>query len=185
MTFQAYIDTIKSKTGKTPEEFRDLAEQKGLLKPNVKTSQIVEWLNKDFGLGRGHAMALVVTFNAVTNPKISHEEAITRHFSGKKERWRPAFDQLVSKVDSFGPGVSVKAGNTYLSLLKNGKKFAIVQVTADRLDVGIKLKSEKSTDRFKDSGSWNSMVTHRVQLFEPEEIDSDVFSWLRKAYERA
>ena len=58
MTFQAYIDNIEAKTGKTPDDFRKLAEEKGLLKPDVKAGQIVEWLNEDFDLGRGHAMAI-------------------------------------------------------------------------------------------------------------------------------
>lgn len=58
MTFQAYIDNIDAKTGKTPEDFRKLARAKGLLEPGVKAGQIVTWLNEDFGLGRGHAMAI-------------------------------------------------------------------------------------------------------------------------------
>jgi len=58
MTFQAYIDNIRAKTGKTPEDFRKLAKQKGLLKPEVKAGQIVTWLKEDFDLGRGHAMAI-------------------------------------------------------------------------------------------------------------------------------
>jgi hypothetical protein len=58
MTFQAYIDNIKAKTGKTPEDFRAIAEKKGLLKPGVKAGEIVAWLAKDFDLGRGHAMAI-------------------------------------------------------------------------------------------------------------------------------
>ena len=61
MTFQAYIDNIEAKTGKTPDDFRKLAEEKGLLKPGVKAGQIVEWLNQDFDLGRGHAMAIYAT----------------------------------------------------------------------------------------------------------------------------
>src|SRR5580704_17670957 len=51
MSFQAYIDNIKSKTGKTPEDFKKLAEKKGLLKPSVKAMEIVGWLKKDHGLG--------------------------------------------------------------------------------------------------------------------------------------
>jgi hypothetical protein len=61
MTFQAYIDNIKIKTGKTPEDFKRLAEQKGLLKPGVKAGEIVAWLKEDFGLGHGHAMAIYAT----------------------------------------------------------------------------------------------------------------------------
>ena len=58
MTFQAYIDNIKEKTGKSAEDFKALAKKKGLLKPEVKAGEIVAWLNEDFGLGRGHAMAI-------------------------------------------------------------------------------------------------------------------------------
>jgi len=50
MSFQAYIDNIKTKTGKTPEDFKKLAEKKGLLKPGVKAMEIVAWLKKDHGL---------------------------------------------------------------------------------------------------------------------------------------
>jgi hypothetical protein len=58
MTFQAYIDNIEAKTGKTPEDFKALAKKKGLWKPEVKAGEVVAWLNEDFGLGRGHAMAI-------------------------------------------------------------------------------------------------------------------------------
>ena len=64
LSFQAYIDNIHAKTGKSPEDFRRLSEQKGFLKdgaiaPGVKATQIVDWLKADFDLGRGHAMAIV------------------------------------------------------------------------------------------------------------------------------
>jgi hypothetical protein len=65
MSFQAYIDNIKAKTGKTPEDFRKIAEKKGLLKPGVKAGEIVAWLKKDFELGHGHAMAIYATFKGV------------------------------------------------------------------------------------------------------------------------
>ncbi len=67
MSFQAYLDNIKTKTGKSAEDFRKLAEkkgflQKGELKPDVKAGQIVSWLKEDFDLGHGHAMAIYAYF---------------------------------------------------------------------------------------------------------------------------
>lgn len=59
MSFQAYLDNIEAKTGKTPNEFIALAKEKGYDQPDVKAAVIVDWLKQDFGLGRGHAMALV------------------------------------------------------------------------------------------------------------------------------
>ncbi len=62
MSFQAYLDTIERKTGKTPREFIALVEAKGFTEPGVKATPNVAWLKEDFDLGRGHAMALVHVF---------------------------------------------------------------------------------------------------------------------------
>lgn len=59
MSFQAYLDNIEAKTGKTPNEFVALAKEKGFDAPGTKAGAIVDWLKADYGLGRGHAMALV------------------------------------------------------------------------------------------------------------------------------
>ena len=64
MTFQAYIDNIQTKTGKSPDDFRKLAAKKkftenGTLRAGVKAGEIVAWLKEDFDLGHGHAMAIV------------------------------------------------------------------------------------------------------------------------------
>lgn len=59
MSFQAYLDAIEDKTGRTPRALVDEARAKGLDAPDVKAGAIVAWLAEDYGLGRGHAMALV------------------------------------------------------------------------------------------------------------------------------
>ncbi len=63
MSFQAYLDNIQAKTGKFPADFKALAEkmgftQNGKIKPEVKATQITDWLKKEFELGHGHAMAI-------------------------------------------------------------------------------------------------------------------------------
>jgi hypothetical protein len=58
MSFQAYLDNIEAKTGKTPNEFIALAKEKGF-GPDTKAGEIVAWLKEDFGLGHGHSMAMV------------------------------------------------------------------------------------------------------------------------------
>jgi Domain of unknown function (DUF4287) len=63
---QIHIDNIHKKTGKTPDDFRKLAEKKGLLKPGVKAMEVVNWLKKEHGLGHGHAMAIHATFKGRT-----------------------------------------------------------------------------------------------------------------------
>ncbi|MBG0814925.1 DUF4287 domain-containing protein [Planomonospora sp. ID82291] len=59
MSFQAYLDTIEDRTGLTPREFIAMAEERGFDDPSTKAGVIIDWLKQDYGLGRGHAMALV------------------------------------------------------------------------------------------------------------------------------
>ncbi len=71
MSFQAYIDNIKAKTGKSPEDFKKLAEGKnfivdGKLNPQIKATEITNWLKEEFELGHGHAMAIFASFKGKT-----------------------------------------------------------------------------------------------------------------------
>lgn len=64
MSFQAYLDNIQQKTGKSPAEFRDHAAAKGWLadgrlRADVKAGTVIADLKQEFGLGHGHAMAIV------------------------------------------------------------------------------------------------------------------------------
>jgi hypothetical protein len=72
MSFQGYLKTIKAKTGKGPEDFRRMAEQKGFtkkgeLQPTVKAGDIIKWLKEDYELGHGHSMAIYALLKGVKN----------------------------------------------------------------------------------------------------------------------
>ena len=72
MSFQAYLDNIKAKTGKTPDDFKKLAAEKGFivdekLNPTTKATEITNWLKEEFDLGHGHAMAIFASFKGKTD----------------------------------------------------------------------------------------------------------------------
>jgi predicted transport protein len=179
--FQSYLDNIKARTGKTPADFRALAKEKGL----TKAGQVVAWLKKDYGLGYGHAGAIWLMIGHADDLKASPDQKVAAHFTGNKARWRKPYDALVKKIVRFGKDVELSPNMTYINVLRRSKKFAIVQTTADRLDIGIKLKGVAPTKRFEAAGSWNAMVTHRVRISDPKQIDKDVLAWLKRAYEAA
>lgn len=91
MSFQAYLDNIELKTGKTPQQFVDEATGKGFGK-NTKAGEIVQWLADDYGLGRGHAMALVhvikngakISDKHVNSGGTHSDESSTLRLDGKK-----------------------------------------------------------------------------------------------------
>ena len=185
MTFQAYLDTIKAKTGMDPEDFQQIADEKGLLVGDIKAGPIQKWLKDEYDLGPGHSMALVAVFRERLLAQPTREEAIDKFFAGPKAAWQLTWDELMSKVMKFGSDVSLQPTDTYIGIVRAGKKFAVVATTATRMDVGLKLKGEPVTDRLTASGNWNAMCTHRVQLFDGAELDAELLSWLREAYDRA
>ena len=185
MTFQAYLDTIKAKTGMDPNDFQKIAAAKGLLGGDIKAGPIQKWLKDEYDLGPGHSMALVSVFRENLLEQPTREQAIDKFFAGPKAFWQLTWDELMAKIMKFGPDVSLQPTDTYIGIVRAGKKFAIVATTARRMDVGLKLKGEPVTERLIASGNWNAMCTHRVQLFDGAELDGELLGWLREAYDRA
>ncbi len=91
MSFQAYLDNIEAKTGKTPQQFIDEAAARGFGK-DTKAGEIVQWLANEYGLGRGHAMALVhiikhgaqISDKHVNSGGAHSDESGTLRLSGKE-----------------------------------------------------------------------------------------------------
>ncbi len=92
MSFQAYLDNIEEKTGKTPNEFIAEAKKKNL----TEFKDIIAWLKKDYGLGLGHARALAYVIRngaefEVRQTTGTHRDASgTLKLDGKKPRSRKA-----------------------------------------------------------------------------------------------
>ncbi|SER17586.1 DUF4287 domain-containing protein [Microlunatus flavus] len=56
MSYQAYLDALETKTGRTPQQLLDEAAERGF-GPQTKAGEVVAWLAETYGVGRGHAMA--------------------------------------------------------------------------------------------------------------------------------
>jgi hypothetical protein len=86
MSFQAYLDNVEEKTGKTPNDFIALAQEKNL----TQHKEIIAWLKEDYGLGTGHARAIAhviqhgpqFTVRQTTGPH--RDESDTLILDGKK-----------------------------------------------------------------------------------------------------
>lgn len=62
MSFQAYIDNIKAKTGQSPEDFKAQMVADGAFSPDMKAGVLVAWLQDKYEVGHGHAMAIWAVF---------------------------------------------------------------------------------------------------------------------------
>ena len=90
MSFQAYLDAVEDKTGKTPRELVAEAEEHGF-GPGTKAGDILAWLKDDYGLGRGHGMAMVhvitkgpqIDTKFVGTDGVHRDESATLRLDGK------------------------------------------------------------------------------------------------------
>ena len=64
MTFQAYLDAVKAKTGLDPEGILALAKQRGVYAPDMKATEFINLLKDEFDLGRGHSMSIWAVFKS-------------------------------------------------------------------------------------------------------------------------
>ena len=96
MSFQAYLDAIEEKTGRTPSQLLAEAAGRGY-DATTKAGVVAAWLNEEYGIGRGHAGAF---FHVLKNgPRISDEHVGTTgshrdasnllRLDGRKQREAP------------------------------------------------------------------------------------------------
>jgi len=64
MSYQAYLDNIKTLTGMTPEDFKMQLETEGIHLSKIKATDLVNWLKDNYKLGQGHSMAIWAEFKS-------------------------------------------------------------------------------------------------------------------------
>ncbi len=174
------IANMKSKTGKTLEQWLAIAKKTGA----DKHGQILKALKSDHGLTHGYAnlVAHKLLKSDAGSKAAGGTDLVAAQYAGPKADLKPIYDAVIKAARSMGKDVEIAPKKTYVSLRRN-KQFAIVQPsTRTRVDLGINLRNEKARGRLEKSGSFNAMVTHRVRLEKPADVDKDVRAWLKKAW---
>lgn len=172
---------ILEKTGKPVAEWVKIAKASGL----EKHGQIVKFLKTDHGFTHGYAN--LVAHQTLTSSADQHDDddLVAAQYAGPKADLKPIYDKIIAMVNSFGDDVELAPKKAYVSLRRK-KQFALVQPsTKTRVDLGINIKGKPPGGRLEASGSFNAMVSHRVRLESPGDIDSNVKIWLRESYDAA
>jgi len=180
---QTMISNMPAKTGKTLEQWLALARKTG----HAKHGAIVKALKNDHGLGHGYANLVAhKLLQSDAGSRVSAgTDLVAAQYAGPKAGLKPVYDALIDAAIALGPDVEISPKKAYVSLRRN-KQFALIQPsTKTRVDLGINLKGEPAKGRLEESGSFNAMVTHRVRLETPADVDKSVKAWLRKAWAEA
>ena len=172
---QTMIDNMPEKTGKKLEEWVEILYKKDFEKHSIA----VKFLKTEYGVTHGFANTIVTLSKEGTNQP---EDLVLNQYNGK-ESLKPIYEILISVIKNFGEDVVITPKKGSVSLIRK-KQFALIKpATKTRIDLGLKLKDVGVQGRLEDSGPFGTMCTHRIQLKNISEVDSEVVEWLSKAYE--
>lgn len=176
------IKNLEEKTGKTLAEWVKIAKALG----DLKHGQIVKELKETHEIGHGYANLVAHSAAGLVGENaIEKDDLVAAQYSGEKAGMRPIYDQLVKVVSTFGSDVEISPKKTYVSL-RRSKQFGLIQpTTKSRIDIGINLKGVAPGGKLEASGSFNSMVSHRVRVESSSDVTKELIGWLKKAYDAA
>lgn len=150
-----------------------------------KHKALVDHLKANEGLTHGFANSVALRTFGTDAGAIGEDALMAAMFAGPKADLRPIHDKLVGLLRGLGDDIALAPKKGYVSV-RRARQFAILQPsTRDRFDLGLNLKDVAPAGRLEPSGSFNAMVSHRVRLHGPGDVDAEVGQWLRDAYERA
>jgi Domain of unknown function (DUF5655) len=95
---------------------------------------------------------------------------------------RAIHDQIMLVIDSFGSDVEVAPKKGYLSLRRR-VQFAMLRPAAKHVDLALVLHGRPTTHRFESSATFNALFTHRVRVKLPSDVDAELKTWLKLAYD--
>jgi predicted transport protein len=174
------IDNLEKNTGKSLAQWAALVRETTL----TKHGEMVKYLKSEHGLTHGYANMIALKARETADAPTTTDDLVESQYQGK-ETLRPIYDALATAVAQFGDDVEIAPKKAYVSLRRN-KQFGLIQPsTKTRLDVGLNLGDAAADGRLEQSGSFNSMVSHRVRLSQVGEVDEELIGWLRQAYEAA
>jgi hypothetical protein len=175
------IRNIEADYGKPMSDWFAVITASGLTKHN----EVVAMLKTEHGLAHGAAHRVSLQLRQVGSAPTSTDDAVDELYSGKKAGLRPLHDQLMTLIGGFGADVAIAPKKGYVSLRRK-KQFAMIQPSgAGRVDVGLTLPGTPTGGRLESATGFNALFTHRVRIASTSDIDEDVASWLRAAYENA
>ena len=185
---QKWIDDLKSKTGRTLDEWLKFIKKSG---PKTEQERR-EWLKKEHGMGTNSAWWLAERAEGKGgedgDPEAylkAAEGYVETMFAGPKASLRPIYDALLKLGLSVGKDAKACPCQTIVPLYRNHVFAQIKPTTQTRIDFGFALKDLKATGRLIDTGGFakKDRITHRIAITQLADIDDEVKRWLRHAYE--
>ncbi len=177
----AMMANLEEKTGNNLDHWLNVVKAFG----EEKHMAIIKHLKSAHGLTHGYANLIAFKFREASEPTLDADNFLDNQYKGAKSDLKPIYDALCKVVEKLGNDVEISPRKTYVTI-RRSKQFAIFKPsTKDRLDVGLILKGHPETERLQAGKQFSGMMNHCVAVHGKSDIDNELKSWLKEAYESA
>lgn len=175
------IKNLEEKFGKSLAEWIKIVKGSGA----SKHGEMIKFLKSEHGFTHGFANLVAhKARKSDAGSEANQDDLVSNQYKGKEDL-RPIYEAVIKLVSSFGQDVEIAPKRAYVSLRRK-KQFALIQPsTKTRVDIGINIKGKEPDGLLEASGSFNSMVSHRVRTSSVKDVTKDVKKWLKEAYDNA
>lgn len=170
---QSQLRNIEKDYGQSIDELVLAVTSSGL----TKHTDVVAMLKQRYGMSHGaaHRVSLVARSRA-PEPALAGAPVAPQ--------LQDLYARLLKKASAVGTDVEPAPKKGYVSLRRR-KQFAMLQPGARWINVGLVLAKQAPAGRLESAAKWNALFTHRVRVAKTSDIDDELESWLRTAYNDA
>lgn len=171
------IENLQKNTGKSLDEWKGIALGAGF----KKHGEMVNYLKEAHQLGHGYANFIVHKALATDAGSADDKSQLIENQYKGKEALRPFYDTLMAEILKMGDDIEVAPKNASVSLRRK-KQFCLLEPkTKTRLEVGLNMKGVEPAGKLEGCPP-GGMCSHKIRVEKAEDIDAEVFDWIRKAY---
>lgn len=177
---ETQISNIQKRTGKTIDELKALVAASGL----SKHGEVVKMLKTDLGMGHGDANTVAhLAKSDISAKPAASANPLDELYVDKKTDLRPIHEALLKQLEQLGD-YETAPKQKYVSYRRK-KQFAMIgPATNTRVELGLNIKELPEAPRLEPQGS-GKMCQYVVKLTDATQVDDEVATWLRAAYNAA
>jgi predicted transport protein len=178
---QTMIANLEKNTGRSLDQWIAIVKKEKF----QKHGEIMKFLKGDHGFTHGFANLVAhKTLKSDAGSASDLDELISKQYKGK-ENFLPIYERIKSEISGFGDDVEFAPKNSYVSVRRKKQFAMLIPATKTRFEIGLNLKGQNPEGVLEIDTKTNGMCSHKINLEDINQVNSDVINWLKKAYDSA
>ena len=172
------IENLHKNTGRALEQWIVIVKNENF----TKHGEIIKFLKETHGLTYGFANLIAHKAKGTDAGSANNQEELITNQYRDKEHFKPIYDKIIAEIQTFGKDIEIAPKKAYVSLRRKQQFGTLNPARQTRFEIGINLKGQSPQGKLENEKP-NSMCSHKINITDIGEVDTEVIEWLKKAYE--